>query len=76
MTSSFGKKTDDKQTAVGETQHCDDLITVFRTSSTVTVQLPPQITGYVNKLNISCTRKPTEESPAEQAGSLDPVSSV
>lgn len=24
MTSSFGEKTDDKQTAVGETQHCDD----------------------------------------------------
>lgn len=43
------RKTDEKQAAAGETQRRSDLITFFRTSSTITVQMPPQITGYVNK---------------------------
>ena len=48
MTNPF-RKTDEKQTAAGKAQRRNDLITFFRTSSTITVQLPPQITGYVNK---------------------------
>lgn len=48
MTNPF-RKTDEKQTAAGKTQRRNDLITFFRTSSTIIVQLPPQITGYVNK---------------------------
>lgn len=43
------RKTDEKQTAAGKTQLHIDLITFFRTSSAITVQMPPQITGYVNK---------------------------
>lgn len=47
-------QTDEKQTAAGKTQHCDDLITFFRTSSTITWQLLPPFNGHVVKWNISC----------------------
>lgn len=45
------RKTDEKQTAAGKTQRHSNLITFFRTSSTITVQLPPQITMLISKLS-------------------------
>lgn len=59
-TNSF-RKIDAKQTAAGKTQRHNDLITFFRTSSTITVQLPAQITGYVNRENISCYNPTNKE---------------
>lgn len=45
------RKSDEKQTAAGKTQRHTDVITFFRTSSTITVQMPPQITWYGNTYN-------------------------
>lgn len=52
-------QTDEKQTAAGKTKHYDDLITFFRTSSTITSQLLPPFNGHVVKWNISCHKSVT-----------------